>query len=294
MKFNGKKSGPIPNKEVFEFISKSLSSKYLHDEKILNNFLNIYFEWIQSSKLNNLHGLKKFKSLSFVHGTTQSFDFFYAENKNRRMRCFKGEFKYHTLSWRNNYPGWTYIEDDKIKKNDALIISLPFSDCGTKHPEMENIIKICDDLNVPVFIDCAYFSVCRNIDFDLDRPCIKGLSFSMSKAFYGTERLRIGLRCKKINNDDPVDIFTSMDMVSKISAGVGYELCKKFEPDYNQNNFREKQLKICRELKLNPSDCVIFGITDKKNKMFNDHDRGTEWRRVCISKLLGNMSIKNA
>ena len=159
---------------------------------------------------------------------------------------------------------------------------------------MENIIKICDDLNVPVFIDCAYFSVCRNIDFDLDRPCIKGLSFSMSKAFYGTERLRIGLRCKKINNDDPVDVFTSMDMVSKISAGVGYELCKKFEPDYNQNNFREKQLKICKELKLNPSDCVIFGITDKKNKMFNDHDRGTEWRRVCISKLLGNMSIENA
>ena len=67
MKFNGKKSGPIPNKEIFEFISKSLNSKYLHDEKILNNFLNIYFEWIQSSKLNNLHGLKKFKSLSICN-----------------------------------------------------------------------------------------------------------------------------------------------------------------------------------------------------------------------------------
>ena len=47
MKFNGKKSGPIPNKEVFEFISRSLSSKYLYDEKILENFLNTYFEWIQ-------------------------------------------------------------------------------------------------------------------------------------------------------------------------------------------------------------------------------------------------------
>ena len=290
--FDGKRSRPIPNMEVFEFIKNSISPDYLYDDKIINNFLNTYYERVQSSKLNKLHGLNKFNSLGFVHGTSQSFDFFYAENNNRRMRCFKGDFIYHEVTWRNNYPGWAYLEDDKIKKNDAVIISLPFSDLGAEHPDMQDILDECDKLSVPVFIDCAYYSIGRGLDFNLDRPCIKGISFSLSKAFYGTERLRIGIRCKKEYNDDPVDLFTGMGMISKISCGVGYELCKRFEPDYNHNKFREKQLSICNELKIDPSDCVTFGITDSTHKIFGNNNRGSRWRRVCISTLMSDMENK--
>ena len=50
----------------------------------------------------------------------------------------------------------------------------------------------------------------------------------MSKAFYGTHRLRIGLRCKKEFSDDPLDVINSMEMLPKISAGIGYENCKIF------------------------------------------------------------------
>ena len=71
------------------------------------------------------------------------------------MRCFKGEFIYHEVTWRNNYPGWAYIEDDDISKNDAVIVSLPFSDYGAEHPDMQSMLDKCDELNVPVFIDCA-------------------------------------------------------------------------------------------------------------------------------------------
>ena len=292
MNFNGVRSRPIPNSEAFEFVKKSINPKYLYDMKVVHNFLNTYYEWIQTSKLNKLHGLNKFNSLSFVHGTLQSFDFFYAENKDRRMRCFKGEFIYHEVTWRNNYPGWKYIEDDVIRKNDAVIISLPFSDYGAEHPDMQNVLDICDNLKVPVFIDCAYYSIGRGLDFNLDRPCIKGISFSLSKAFYGAERLRIGMRCKREHNDDPADLITSMGMVSKISAGAGYELCNNFEADYNHNKFRNKQIEICKELKIEPSDCVQFGITDENHKDFGEYDRGSRWRRVCISKLLSDMDSK--
>ena len=106
----------------------------------------------------------------------------------------------------------------------------------------------------------------------------------------GTHRIRIGLRCKKDFNDDPVDVFTSMGMVSKISAGVGYDICNNFEPDYNQNKFRDKQLTICKELNIQPSDCVLYGITDENHKEFGDYDRGSRWRRVCISSLMGDMN----
>ena len=289
MTFNGRKNLGVQHSEVYDFIKKSVDSKYLYDENILTKFMNTYYEWIKSSKLNNLSGLDKFNNLGFVHGTSQSFDFFYAENKTRRMRCFKGDFLYHTLSWRNNHK-WAYLEDDKIRKNDAVIISLPFSDFGAEHPDTQDILNSCDELNVPVFIDCAYYSIARDIDFNLDRDCIKGVSFSLSKAFYGTHRLRIGLRCKKDFNDDTVDVFTSMGMVSKISAGVGHDICNNFEPDYNQNKFRDKQIKICKKLDIQPSDCVLYGITDETHKDFGGYDRGSRWRRVCISEMLGDIT----
>lgn len=289
MKFDGRRARPIPNQEVVDFIATKVDSKYLYSDTIVEKYLHTYYEWIKSSKLNNLIGIEDFNSLSFCHGTSQAFDFFYAENKDRRMRCYQGDFIYHTVCWRNNYPGWKYIEDDDIKENDAVIISLPFSDYGFQHPDMKNVLDECDKLGVPVFIDSAYYSICRGLDFNLDRECIKSISFSLSKAFYGAERLRIGLRCKRDFNDDPLDVITSMGMVSKLSAGIGYQLCNNFEPDYNHNKFRDKQIEICDDLVIEPSDCVIFGLADEIHPEFSEYDRGSWWKRVCISKLLGDM-----
>ena len=53
--------------------------------------------------------------------------------------------------------------------------------------------------------------------------------------------------------------------------------------------YHKKQLKVCKELNIQPSKCVIFGITDKNHKEFGGFDRGTDWKRVCISNLIGDM-----
>ena len=292
MSFNGQRARPIPNQEVFDFIQSKVNSSYLYHDTIVDEYLNTYYEWIKSSKLNNFHGLDKFNKLGFAHGTSQTFDFFYAENKDRRFRCFKGDFIYHELSWRNNYADWKYIEDDSLSTYDAVIISLPFSDTGKKHKEMEEILDACDELDIPVLIDAAYYSIGRDLEIDLSHPCINTISFSLSKAFYGAERLRIGLRCKKENNDDPIDVITSMQMVSKIAAGLGTELCNNFEPDYNHNRYRETQVSICKDLKIEPSDSVVFGLTYRTHPDFGSYDRGTDSRRVCISSLLSDMDKK--
>jgi hypothetical protein len=253
---------------------------------VVKEYLNTYFEWIQESRLNNFHGLEEFNSLSFVHGTSQAFDFFYREHYGRRFRCFKGDFVYHKVSWRGFV--WKYIEDDYIDFNDAVIISLPFSDTGGTHEQMNKILDLCDRAGVPVFIDAAYYSIARNLEIDLTRPCIHTVAFSMSKAFHGTHRLRIGMRCKKENIDDPVDFFNEIEMVSKISAGVGLEICDNFTTDYNQDKYREKQILVCKDLDIRPSDCVVFGIADKTHPDFGSYDRGTDSRRVCISNLLSD------
>jgi hypothetical protein len=283
----GRNSRPIPDKEIIDFLNKSVNPKYLYDENIAPKFIKRYYEWVQQSKLNTLHGLDKFNQVDFVHGTSQAFDFWYQKHHDKRLRCLKGDYAYHKVSWKN-YFNWIYFEEDKLRKGDALVISVPFSDLGAKHPDTEIILDKCDELGIPVFIDSAYYCIVRDLDFNLDRPCIDTIAFSMSKAFYGAERLRIGIRCRKTNEDDGCVLYNQFHCIAKIAAGVGYEMCENFTVDHNQNKFREKQIQICKELNIQPSDSVTFGITDKNHPEFGDYDRGTDWRRVCISRLLGD------
>jgi len=291
--FNGKRSRPIPNKEVFVFLNKNIKSKDIYQKNLLKKYLKLYFSWIQKSKLNKIIGIKKFNKLSYTYGTSQAFDEFYSKYKLLRFRCFKGEFKYHEIIWKENKYKWEYIEDDKIKKNDAVIISVPFSDFGSEHPKTKDVISQCEKLNVPVLIDFAYYSISRNINFNVNKKCIKVLTFSLSKSFYGAERIRIGIRLKKKKDYDSPDLFNEMGMVSKIAIGAGIRLLKKFKTDYCQNKYRKKQIKICKLLNLIPSDCVIFGIAKKDDKKYYSYNRGSVWRRVCISELLGDMKDIN-
>ena len=286
-----KRARPIPDSKIYKFVNKNLKSKFLYQNDIHIKFLKKYYRWIQQSKLNKLDGLKKFNNLSFVHGTSQAFDEFYRSYGNKRFRCFKGEFKYHEIIWNENKINWKYLDDKKIKKNDAVIISVPFSDYGSIHPDTEKILLQCDKLDVPVLIDLAYYSIARDINFNVNRKCIKVLAFSLSKSFFGTERVRIGMRCKRTMNYDPPELFTDMGMLSRISVGLGLKLISNYSSDFCQKKFRKKQLQICKKLDLNPSNCVIFGLgSDPKYKSFN---RGSNWRRVCISNLLGDMRDLN-
>lgn len=283
----GRRSRPIPTHEVIDFINKKVSAKYLYSDTVLPEFIDTYFKWIRSSKLNKLHNLEKFSSLDFVHGTSQAFDFYYMKHHGKRFRCLKGDYVYHKVSWKT-YFDWCYVEDAPLRKGDAFIVSLPFSDSGSEHPRLREILDQCDKLEIPVFIDAAYYCIARGVDFDLDRPCIDTIAFSMSKAFFGAERLRIGIRCQREAVDDGAVLFNQFHCVGKIAAGVGIELCHRFEHDYNQNRHRERQLEICRELNIEPSNCVLFGLATAEHPEFGDYDRGTEWRRVCISTLLGD------
>ena len=277
---------PIKNSEIISFVKKTDTNNFLFNAlqnlELRDQFLNEYFSWVKTSKLNALEGLDQFKNLSYVHGTSQSFDAFYAENKNRKFRCFKGDFFYHTLSWRNNYE-FSYLDDEKLDKNDAVVISIPFSDNGYIHPDTPQVIETCNKLEVPVLIDLAYYNLARGINFNLDEPCISTITFSLSKGFYLIDRLRIGMRCKREFNDDPVDVFNSFDMFNKAGAALGLEILKNFSPDYNQNKYYEKQKEICSNFNFEISNCVVFGLGDKNYSKFN---RGARWNRVCISNFL--------
>ena len=74
---NLRNSRPIPNKSVYEFVVSEIKNVNLYDLDKIPEFCENYSNWIQSTKLNNLIGLDNFNSKQYVHGTCQSFDFFY-------------------------------------------------------------------------------------------------------------------------------------------------------------------------------------------------------------------------
>jgi len=285
---NLRNSRPIPNKSVYEFVVSEIKNVNLYDLDKIPEFCGNYLNWIQSTKLNNLIGLDNFNSKQYVHGTCQSFDFFYLLHSRKRLRCFKGDFLYHKLSWNKKF-NWCYLEDDWIQTNDAVIMSVPFSDSGDIHPRTNEILDDCDKWGVPVFIDCAYMGIARDIDFDFSRECIQGVSFSMSKGFYGAEKLRIGLRLTREYQDDPVEVFNSMQLLNTIGVHVGQKIIDNYSVDYNVETYRDRQEELCNQLKIGYSKCVLFGITDKHHPQFKDFDRGTDFRRVCLSSLMGDM-----
>jgi hypothetical protein len=271
----------IKDHEVVKLL-ESLRVENLFNETIQEEFLNKFKEWILSTTNNTVNGLEKYPYACFANGTTEAFDKFYGKHSKRRFRFFKGEYVYHRLSCRNYGYKWQYIEDGAIEENDVVIISLPFSNTGNRHEHMDTILDQCDLLNVPVLLDCVYFGVCKDIDFNLDRDCVKELTFGLSKSLLSAH-LRIGMRLSKVDDDDPLFVTNKIGYTNRMSAHIGLELIKKFSPDYMYNKYRQRQLEYCNILGVEVSNCVMFGLGDSK---WEEYNRDGDRNRLSLHKFL--------
>jgi hypothetical protein len=269
---------------VDRFILQALINS--RDIDATSQFLIDFQRWIRSTKRNSVRGLDNFPIAAYSNGTTESFDKFYLKNNNRRFRCFAGEYLYHQLAWRNYFPDWKFINNLDIEKTDAVVISLPFSDSGNKHTETEELLKLCTELKVPVLVDCAFFGICANIDFNFDHECITDITFSLSKAF-PVAHYRIGMRLTRNDDDDSLLVSNKAQYTNRIGAALGSQLLK-YSPDYNWETWSDQQHRFCKVLEVEPSNSVIFGIDFNKYPMYN---RGSSTNRLCFAKYLKNSSL---
>jgi len=247
-----------------------------------NNFCQDYLAWIKSTKHNTIKGLDDFKYACYSNGTTEAFDKFYVKNAKRRFRCFKGEYMYHRLAWRNGYPNWAFIEDAPLDANDAVVISLPFSDTGNKHYDMDRVLQDCTELSIPVLVDCAYFGICHNIDFDFTHPCITDITFSLSKTF-PVAHVRIGMRLTRVDDDDSLFVYNKSGYVNRVGGTLGSIYLKTFTPDYIVDMYASKQKEFCHALKAEISNTVLFGIGGEE---WNEYNRGGPTNRLSLHKFL--------
>lgn len=249
------------------------------DFDVTDEFCLAYLDWIKSGSLNQFKGLDQFQHYCYSNGTTEAFDKFYIKNHKRRFRCFKGEYVYHRLTWRNSWPDWQYLDQDPLKVNDAVVISLPFSDTGNKNLSYDNILSQCQKLNIPVLIDCAYFGTCADIQFDLDYSCITDITFSLSKVF-PVSAARIGIRLTKIDDDDSLFVVNKINYINRLGPQIGLQLIKNFNSDYIYNKYRIQQLSMCDQYQVIPSNTVLFGLGDSS---WQEYNRGTTTNRLCFA-----------
>lgn len=247
-----------------------------------NEFCEQYLNWIKNSRHSQFLGLEDFPHYAFSAGTSESFDKFYMRNHTRRFRCFRGEYLYHELAWRNCWPNWCYIEDDDIKANDAVVISLPFADTGDQHKEYESLMEICSKLGIPVLIDCAYFGLVTDFKFKINYSCITDITFSLSK-YFPIAYARVGMRLTRINDDDPLFVYQHRSYNNKYGALVGQFMINKFDCNFLIDRYRKKQIIFSDFINVSPTRTIMFALGDKK---WQDYNRGGELNRLSFHKYL--------
>lgn len=258
--FQGSRAVRDPN--VTDFI-KNIFQDNLLDHGLaqwnnLSKFKNSFTNWLQTHQSNTVIGLDQYQ-IDFSAGTTQSFDSFYLRHRNRKFRCYTGEYFYHLKTWISNQINWSFITDhDPISTNDAVVISMPFCDSGSVHPEYDNLIATCEQLGVPVLVDCCYYPISGNVKIDVSSTCIDTVSFSLSKAF-PIANLRIGIRYTR----DVVDgqkLHDDINYNNNLSAYIGLKIIDKFPSDYIYNSYQAKQQLVCEYFGLTPGNCVMFAV----------------------------------
>jgi hypothetical protein len=274
---------PVADRSIQTFVNSLDLTDSLYNSNIPAEFTENFYNWITRSKNNTIKGIENFTNRKLVAGSAQAFDHWYWRHKNKTFRVLDGEFMYHSAVLKHG--GKIESLKHPLNPNDAVIISVPFSDYGRQHPKLESILEQCQEFDIPVLLDFAYYPCTKNINVDLDKyTCVETITFSISKAFYGAEFLRVGMRLERSDTDDGVDVFNSVDMHNRIGLSIANELIKNYSVDYNWEAYSEAYSQVCKEQELEETDCIMFGLGGDKWQHMN---RGSDVNRVCISELIG-------
>jgi len=268
LRFSGGRS--IPDIDTLNFLSNLLPQISLKNCLLYEDleYCDKYRTWIESSDLNKVTGLGQFPYQQFILGVTEAIDKFYMRHRNRTIKVLPGEYSYHT---RPDYA----LELGTLTSNDALIISLPFSSTGDQH-HYEKLLTKATELDIPVFIDCAWFGTCYDINFDLTHSCIEEVAFSLSKSF-PVAYLRIGCRFTKVN--DGLSLYDDAKYISHLGQWIGTQFIDHYSSDYIPKKYYKAQQDICNHLNLTPTNCVQLAIGGDEW----DHLKRYHWNRLCLS-----------
>jgi len=242
---------PMYNCEIHRYLNSLLKEPYADQQDLPSAYLKTFHNWIQSSRLNRLEGLDGFPYRDCCIGVTHYLDDLHIQYGNHLVILEK-EYKYHLRI----KPQIRTKKIDDLRTEDVLVLSLPFCNSGNIHSDIDLILHTCQQKQIPLHIDSAWFGACRDIVFDYSHPVIQSVSFSLSKGL-GLGQHRAGIRYSKKRTPGPITIINDFNLHIQSSLWLGLKFMQKFSPDYLQNKYYENYQMICDKLKLKPSSTIF-------------------------------------
>lgn len=234
-----------------------LNGNFVKDisDKVYNDFKTETEKYLKSSTLTSLHGLETFSRIDIINGCTQFIDNLYMSGP---VQTVIGDYRYHERL------GYAYVKSvGSLIPEIPLIIAMPFPRLGDQHTDMDEILHEAKLKNIPVHIDGAWVTCCRDIKFNLDNPVIKSVGISLSKGL-GLGWNRIGLRWTKDIKSDSITIMNDFHMNNRALSMIGLHYIRNIKVDHLWLTHGQKYYKICEDFNLTPTKSIYLALKDNQ------------------------------
>jgi hypothetical protein len=254
-----------------------------------DRFLEFYPEWIASSKLNQFRGLEDFPKRYVSLGVTQALDWWHnwCLSQGLRLKMFRGEYPYNRDVWLGEYMGWDKsIDDIGLDRGDAVIISVPFSGSGRKHERWKWLIEECNTKDIPVFVDCAWFGTCFDVEVKLNHPCIKMVAFSTGKGL-SCGNWRSGIVFSRLADDDrcSLELQTEWRHGIHLNVAIANHLMAKYGPDTMPKKYMEAHAAVCEHYGFETTNTIHIAVAPQTPE-WREYHRDETFNRVNIAKAI--------
>lgn len=244
---------PLSDLTIEQLIQDVLSGSLDKDisDHVYTNFKYEMTNWLLAGRLNNLQGFDSFNRVDIINGCTQFIDNLYMQGP---VQVLRGDYRYHERL------GLAYVKDvGSLIPDIPLIVAMPFPSIGAPHQDMEEILNECLAKKIPVHIDGAWISCCRDITFDFNHVSIQSVGISLSKGL-GLGWNRIGLRWIRDNKQDSITIMNDFNMNNRALVMIGLHFIRNLSPDYLWNTHGNRYYKICKDFNLTPTNSIYLAL----------------------------------
>lgn len=244
---------PLVDATIESLIQDVLSGKLDKDitDQVYQNFKEEFTQWIVSSPFNTITGLDQFSRVDIINGCTQFIDNLYMHGP---VQYLEGDYRYHT-----RLDIGCAKEVGRLHPTVPLIISMPFPSTGAVHKQMKEVLDECLAKNIPVHIDGAWLTCCRDIEFDVNHPAIRSVGISLSKGL-GLGWNRVGLRWTKDTSTDAITIMNDFNMNLRAPVMIGLHFLRNLPPDYLWFAHGEQYYKVCRDFNLDTTHSIYLAM----------------------------------
>jgi len=232
-----------------------LSGQFKSEYVEYSDFIIQCSNWIDSTTVNTLTGLGSYTRKDIIIGCTQYIDNLYMQGP---VQTITNDYRYH------NRLGLSTVTDvGNLIPNVPLIIAMPFPSTGDIHVSMKELLDECLNKDIPVHIDGAWISCCRNIVFDFSHPSIKSVGISLSKGL-GLGWNRVGIRYTKEPVQDSISIMNDFSMNNRALITIAKYFMDNTKSDYLWYTHNINYSKVCKDFNLTETNCIYLALDDNQ------------------------------